>query len=375
MKVNWKKIVWGVIAILAIIAVISGNIYRQREQKSDKPVVKIGVTMPLTGAMAKLGQEGKKAIDLRISQIPENSKYRYKVIYEDDQLQPSKEFTNAHKLISFDNVDVILSTFAGSGPAIADLAKKKKVIHFDHTWTDKIAKSSPYTFLHEIIPADTVKLWLDIAYQRGYRRISIINNDVHAGGEYVISEVKRLLPDYPGMTIVDVERVPLMDANLRVVVEKMKTKNPDLYLSVLLAPTTDAWAKILKEQDIKTPASSIDLFCNATDISLFNGGFSTSPALPDPKFIEDYIATYGKKPIYLTTPFMYDTINILIKAYEKYDTKPTGDQISRDLLNLKDYSGIFDQISVDEYGMFHNTPTAFDIKEGQFVPLEKEEIK
>lgn len=316
-----------------------------------------------------MGQEDKKGIELRMSQIPDNTKYTYKVIFEDDQLQSSKEFSNAQKLINFNKVDVIISTFAGSGPAIADLAKENQVIHFDNTWTDKIAKSSSYTFLHEILPADTAKLWMDIAYRKGYRRISIINNDIHAGGEYIISEVKRLLPNYPGMEIIDVERVPVMDANLRTVVAKMNTKNPDLYLSVLLAPTTDMWGKILKEQKIKTPTSSVDLFVNSEDLSLFNGGFVTGPAFPKEEFNRMYTEKYNGKYTFLTTPFMYDIIDVLIKAYEKYDTKPSGEQISKDLLNLKDYDGIFGQIWVDEYGMFHNIPTAFDIKNGELIPI------
>ncbi|MBP5343456.1 MAG: ABC transporter substrate-binding protein [Alphaproteobacteria bacterium] len=370
-KLNWKSIVgWGV-AALVIVGIIGTNMYQMREQKTDKPIVKIGITMPLTGAMGKFGQEIKKGIELRLSQIPENTKYHYEVIYEDDQLQASKEFTNAQKLINFNNVDVVISTFAGSGPAIADLAKDKKVIHFDNTWTDKIAKSSPYTFMHELQPADTVKLWMDTAYKKGYRRVSIINNDIHAGGEYVISEAQRILPNYPGMQIVDVERVPVMDANLRTVVAKMNTKNPDLYLSVLLSPTTDMWGKILKEQEIKTPTSSIDLYFNATNLSLFNGGFVTGPAFPAQRFNDDYVKAYGERFTNFMTPFVYDVIDILVKTYEKYDTKPSGEQISHDLLNLKDYSGIFRQIWVDKWGMFHNMPVALDIKDGQLVPVEE----
>ena len=372
---NWKKVVGWSVAALILAGIIGTNIYQQRDQKTDKPIVKIGVTLPLTGPMAKFGQEDKNGIELRLSQIPQNSKYQYKVIYEDDQLQASKEFSNAQKLINFDKVDVIISTFAGSGPAIADLAKANKVIHFDNTWTDKIAKGSPYTFLHEILPSDTVKLWMDIAYKKGYRRISIINNDVHAGGEYVISEAKRILPNYPGMEIIDIERVPIMDANLRTVVVKMKEKNPDLYLSVLLSPTTDMWGRILKEQEIKTPTSSIDLFVNSEDLSLFNGGFVTGPAQPNEDFNRMYMEKYHSKYVFLTIPYMYDIIDTLIKVYEKYDTKPSGEQISKDLLNLKDYSGVFGQIWVDEYGMFHNTPTAFDIKDGKFVPVEESEEK
>ena len=82
-KINWKSVLgWGA-AALVVIGIIGTNMYQMREKKTDKPVVKIGITLPLTGAMGKFGQEIKKGIELRLSQIPENTKYRYKVIYED----------------------------------------------------------------------------------------------------------------------------------------------------------------------------------------------------------------------------------------------------------------------------------------------------
>ena len=159
-KMNWKKVIgWGV-AALVVVGVVGTNMYQyQKEQKGDKPVVKIGVTLPLTGAMAQLGQQGKKAIELRLSEVEKDSKFDYKVIFEDDQLQSSKEFTNAQKLINFNNVDVMISGFAGGASAISNLAKEKQVVYWNFQWTDEIAKSSPFSFTYNQMPIHVAKVW------------------------------------------------------------------------------------------------------------------------------------------------------------------------------------------------------------------------
>ena len=193
MHKNWKKVFGWIVAVLVLAGIIGGNIYQQRDIKSEKPVVKIGVTLPLTGAIARIGQQAKKAMELRLSEVSRDSKFEYKAIFEDDQLQSSKEFTNAHKLINFNHVDVIISGFSGSAAAIANLAKEKQIVEWNFQWTDEIAKSSPFSFTYNQMPGDVAKVWLNAAYQKGYRKIAIINNDSHAGGEYVIKEVKKAL--------------------------------------------------------------------------------------------------------------------------------------------------------------------------------------
>ena len=74
MKINWKKVIgWGV-AALVVIGVVGNNIYQHREQKGDKPVIKIGAILPLTGVVAQGGQTYKNLYELKISELSKDSK-------------------------------------------------------------------------------------------------------------------------------------------------------------------------------------------------------------------------------------------------------------------------------------------------------------
>ena len=69
-KLNWKKVIgWGV-AALVVIGVVGTNIYQKREQKGDRPIVKIGALYPMSGAAAVYGEAAQKADKHRIVCIP-----------------------------------------------------------------------------------------------------------------------------------------------------------------------------------------------------------------------------------------------------------------------------------------------------------------
>lgn len=370
-KSNLKSILGWIVGALIIVGIIGINMYQMQEKKTDKPVVKIGITMPLTGSMSRLGQQAKKAVELRISEIPENSKYQYKVFFEDDQLQSSKEFTNAQKLINFSNVDVMISGFSGGAAAIANLANENDVVYWHFQWTDEINKKSPFVFTYNQMPGDVVKLWLNIAHQNGVRKIAVINNETHAGGEFIINSLRELLPNYPDMEIVSVERVPLFGSDLRTVALKMNMKQPDIYLSTLLAPTLDEFAEKLKEQDIKTPISTINVFEHAKNKSLFEGFWGVGATSYNQKVLDAYERKYQEVVSSEMAPYIYDVIDIIVQAYEKNDHKLTGKELSQKLLKMGQYEGGFGIAKMDEYGILHVPVINGKIKNEKFVSSEE----
>ena len=369
---NLKKIIGWVAFALVLVGIVGTNIYQHREQKTDKPVVKIGVTLPLTGAIARIGQQAQKAIELRVSEVTKDSKFDYKLIFEDDQLQSSKEFTNAHKLINFDHVDVIISGFSGSAAAIANLAKEKQVVEWNFQWTDEIAKSSPFSFTYNQMPHDIAKVWLNAAYQKGYRKIAIINNDSHAGGEYVIKEVKKALFNYPEMEIVSFERVPLFGSDLRTTLLKMNSQEPDIYFSLLMNPTLDEFAKKMKEQDINTPLSAINSFEYAKEMTLYEGNWGVGTNNFAQSIFDKYQQRYHEKMEEELAKYAYDVMDIIIQAYEQNDTKPDGKKLADTLMSMQGYHGGFGVTRLDSDGIFYVPVVVGEIKNGQFVPIESE---
>ena len=80
------KIITAVLIVVVVIIAVFGF---RKSGPTTKPVVTIGITLPLTGDVAMLGQANKKAILLSESQLPKNLKYDYKLVFEDDQFKPA----------------------------------------------------------------------------------------------------------------------------------------------------------------------------------------------------------------------------------------------------------------------------------------------
>ena len=120
---------------------------KKDENPTNKPVVKIGASFPLTGNMASIGNAAHKALIAAIKDentTPDN-KYYYKLIVEDDQMEPKLINNAANKLIHGDKVDVIISYFTAAGRIIAPMATKNKTLNFNYSFDGGILQSK-YNF-------------------------------------------------------------------------------------------------------------------------------------------------------------------------------------------------------------------------------------
>lgn len=121
-----KKIYWLLIIIVIIVA---GVVVINKEKDSND--IKIGFVGPLSGFGAPWGEESKEAVEIAVKEINDGGGIKNKkleVIYEDGKCASKEAVNAAHKLISVDQVKIILTVCGQESMAIAPLAEKNKVI-------------------------------------------------------------------------------------------------------------------------------------------------------------------------------------------------------------------------------------------------------
>lgn len=97
-----------------------------KQDKSKNDPILIGVVAPLSGDNALYGEILKNGFDLAFSKEP-----KYKLKYEDSKFTKTGSISAINKLISIDNVKVILGEVtSGNTITIAPIAEKNKVILF-----------------------------------------------------------------------------------------------------------------------------------------------------------------------------------------------------------------------------------------------------
>ena len=100
--------------------------------KDDANTIKIGAVLPMTGSNAQFAQAIKVGIEAAIADKT-NTKYKYKVIFEDGQQQAAKSVSAAQKLVSADNVKVLFSHLTATGRAIAPIAESANILGLNAT--------------------------------------------------------------------------------------------------------------------------------------------------------------------------------------------------------------------------------------------------
>lgn len=139
---------------------------------AEKQTVKIGVSIPLSGSGAFMGEGVRNAVDLALSEHSD-AKYKYVAIYEDDQMNAKMASTTAQKLITSDGVDAIISFSSGTGNVIAPIAQESKILHIGMASDANVAKGS-YNYIHWTPPAMEAKKWAEEASKRGYKRVALL---------------------------------------------------------------------------------------------------------------------------------------------------------------------------------------------------------
>ena len=84
------------------------------------------------------------------------------------------------------------------------------------------------------------------------------------------------------------------------------------------------------------------------------------------KFKDDFIYRFGKNPSFGAS-FGYESVQVLKIALEKNNGEPEG--LKKALLEIKDFEGLIDEFSFDEYGDVERTFYFSKIENGEFVTI------
>ena len=117
-----KKLLISLCAVLALVAC----------EKDDANTIKIGAVLPMTGSNAARGESIRVGMETAIKDKGE-TKYKYKIVFEDGQQQAAKSVSAAQKLISADKVKVLISNTTAVGRAIAPVAESANVLNLNAT--------------------------------------------------------------------------------------------------------------------------------------------------------------------------------------------------------------------------------------------------
>ncbi len=381
MKTSAKTSIWFValltLALLTLLSLPSCS-KKQPEMKE----IKIGWIGPLTGDLGYYGQMIKKATDLAVEEINAEGGINganLEIIYHDDTLDPKKGVSAFLKLVTTNNVPLVVQA-AGSSVMLAEapLAEKHKVVLISPTCSNPdITFAGDYVF--RTWPSDTyqgISLARFAVNTLKKQRVALLfmNNDYGTGVKDEFSKEFKSL----GGDVVISEAFEEGATDFRGQLVKVKAAKPDM---IFLASHYREGALVLRQakefgleamilaSDACYAPEFLELAKGAAEGSLVANLYWDSDS-DEPRishFVTKFRKKYGQAPeVYAAAG--YDCIKIVTQALREGGTKPQD--IKQALYQIEGYEGVTGEITIDKHGDVSKQYDIFIVKNGEFRPYE-----
>ncbi len=341
--------------------------------------VRIGLIVPLTGGAAEFGKWASNGAKFAMEELNkthnQEMKTEYKVIYEDNKMEPKLGLSAYRKLIDVDKVIGVITSGSGVVLSIAPQAERSHVIQINHSAVNpQIRFAGDYTFTLVNDADIEAKNIANLAYNKlGIERLAIL----YANTAYGVGTKDSLEKFYVmiGGEIMKSIAFPEEFIDIRPQLIQLKSLDPP---AVYFIATIKDSGKILKQarelgfvtqwltyNAFESP-EVLQIAGNAADGVIYTSSnlFDLPNFTGKPKdFFYNYMTKYGERPnIYSATA--YDAFYILALAYSSTDGSK---QSIRDYISsIKDYKGASGVISFDEYGSVEKDVFLKIVKNGEF---------
>lgn len=330
--------------------------------KDNRPKVKIGISLPLSEDGGIFGNAIKQSLELALQDIPEDTKYRYEIVVEDDSKDKSV-YTNTQRLIENEKVDALLSVGNNEAYIVAGFADRYKLPHITCSFESNVLKNSEYTLNHSPTIETRADAFLENLDNNNIRIFSIVSNDTPYIVEIVDEvEKKARIDNYPLLSKSVVKRGT---SDFSKIINQIDETKPEAVMVMLEPEELDVFAEGLNKTKNNFVYTSIDLLHNYYNRSLVEGAVFVTSSDGDYKFKEDF----RKNSVFqipLCAPQLYDAVKMIAFIYEQTDeTKPKGIEIVKRLKTIESFpSATNDDIDVNDDGTIDSPMIGMKIEKG-----------
>lgn len=342
---------------------------KKNDNPQNKPVVKIGASLPLTGNMASIGNAAHKALLAAVRDENANpaNKYYYKLIVEDDQMEPKFINNSVNKLIHSDKVDVIVSYFTAAGRIIAPMATKNKTLNFNYSFDGGILQSK-YNFQNILTVDDIDTKAIKFFKSRKIKNIDLLFQNMGAADQMLNPLLVMLKDNGIKYTI---HRFNKGETDFKILVSKLKNSKSDAVYIYGVEPEVDILAREFRLQNLNKLIGYSDILPMIDDYTLFEGYYNIG-SFVTPESYKEAWGLKGQNAGY--SGYIYDTGRIIVEGYENAPATgiiPTPDEVSDYLHSRTDYSGIVGKYKLDKHGQFHSGGYTTVVKDGKHQEIKE----
>ena len=367
---------WLSILIVIIIAIFAFICLKQNKtlEQDGKPIVKIGIILPLAGEGAESGQPAKKALEMVLEDIKQKDlKYDYQLIFENNLLETMKTVTISNKFINYDKVRAIFSMWNPTTGEVASISNPKKIINMACSWEDESVRG-PYTFNAISTQKQIAELLIQQLQKNKIKTVAIL---IDNSAEPLFKVITQKLGN-TDIEIVFNEVAQIGNNDFKIAIIKANQYTPDLYITAGLPPMPFILTKQLGEITGKRNITGIDSFMEMSEDqrhianglwyidSNVNGNKEFVKRLQERKNIEAQSCSGN----------LSANLQILVNAFENAplandETIPDNDAVASYIkANTKDFETVSGKANFTGNSIINIPPLARKVVNGKIVDVE-----
>lgn len=368
-----KKWLLSLCMVLALVACKDEK--KETTQAEAKPVVKIGITIPLSGDSAEAGKSAATALQMVLDDYNKKGlKYDYKLIIEDNQLFPSKIATTTNKLINLDKVNAILSFWNSETPV---LANEKGVFSFNCSGDEATTKGK-YNFNNFPATQDSIKLLANELKKNNIKTVAMFLDIYAMRIQY--DALAKYLTENTDIKIVFKEYFNPGEKDYRTAIAKASQLNPNIYLYSGFNPSTYIFMKQLKEiTGYNENVTSLGIFADMPfkERKIVEGLWYVDNNLDGTEELKKRLLSEHGIISQACTGNSVSNLEILINAYEKANVSqneiiPNNDSVRNWIFkNVKNFDTLGGIVSVQDDGLFATKSEIKKIINGEPIRIEE----
>ncbi|MFA6268702.1 MAG: ABC transporter substrate-binding protein [archaeon] len=371
------------VVFVAIFIFNSTALFSLNFNSTNTPVesIKLGVIIPLSGAMSYYGDYVPKGMALALDEINSSGGVRgqkLELVFE-DSVGGAQAGVNAYnKLSAINDINYYIAQVSDVILGIAPIAEKeKKILVAMGSAATKISSAGDYIFRHNLLPLDETKKLADFIYnKKGIKEIAVLAVNAEAGVSYS-SALKQTYEALDGKVISN-EFYEKSGKDYKSVLLKLKSSGVQAVFAASYPVELGQILKQAKELDlnvqwfsmysIEIPALLEIAGPSAEGLNYTHFYDVDSNSLKLKNFVNKYLSAYGVKPEY-NAALAYDTVHVLAKAMSHCENPEDTVCVKDELYKIHDFSGITGAISFDENGDTRKEVFIKTVKDGKFVKL------
>ena len=357
-----KKIILTILIIVAIAALLTLKQPRHNEMPlpDDKPVVKIGVVYPMTGNAAFFGEGAKVAVKLFQEDIEnKQTKNKYEIFFEDSQAQPAIGVKAAMKLISYDNIDVMVDCVSGVSAANSQIAQKHQIPHLAFAQDANISKGF-YNWRVVTSNGLTGLKMVENLEKKGIQDIVIVAENVATSMSLLDGFISK---KNEKINVKNTYYINQGERDFRILLQKIKSDAPQIVLLFAITPEIDIMLRQAKEQEINIPFTSLQSHTWLQDKSLAEGDWYVDVGMvQDDEWLKRYEALANDS----NTNFAEGIFVVLQVIFNTYESALGNKKLSSEefINNLRASDGLkttLGKLIYDKQNQILDTPASLRI--------------